>query len=114
MDKVKIGLFNYDIIYIPDEEADKRKIEGETNHTNKSIELAEYLKRNPVDDLNVTIHECMHGWMNAIGCNIKEVKYGRNNHEIEEFFVNILTQGFLTVLKDNQDLLKTLYTVLKK
>jgi hypothetical protein len=108
INKVKIGYFDYDINYIAAEEAKEREILGEIFHDTNKIDLSENLKQNTKNNLNVLLHECMHGWFNSIGCNIRELKYGESNDEIEEFFVNNFTQGFLTILLDNQDLLDLL------
>lgn len=114
IDKVKIGYFDYLINYITAAEAKDREILGEIFHDNNTIDLSENLKSNDKNNLNVLLHECMHGWFNAIGCNIRELKYGKSNYEIEEFFVNNFTQGFLTILQDNPELLEYLYKTIKK
>lgn len=102
-DTIKVLYQVNKLIPVESRDADKREIQGQYHAKEQEIDYDQSLR--PDEKANTILHEVLHALVYTMSIKFKD-------HDQEESVVNSMSNGIITVLKDNPDFLGWLKDVL--
>lgn len=98
--KLKIGYKDYDVYELDPVHANELEISGDCLHAENRIRVL--MANNDWETLNTLVHESFHGIWHV---------YGMQDGDNEERIVNTMANGFINIIRDNPELVRTIIEI---